>query len=141
MSVTDQTKHLPQELAGLYLGISLSEFKQIKRTHSLSTRKAHYITYFHEKPQHREIEEFVYQFDKHDLLYAVTLKFKSEQQLQGYAYQLYGSPNQGKEWLWKVSDFLYLKVWGFGQALCIANASYFRKYKAAKELEQNLAFS
>ena len=120
-------KYLPKEFKGLFFGMSLDEFKNLKNTSNLKIKTSAYVSYATEPVNTSEIESYIFQFDRHKLLYEIIIQFTPQLDAQQYITEHFGQANQDNEILVQVSDFLFLKIWTYHNRICIANAAYFKE--------------
>jgi hypothetical protein len=125
MIQNEQSKYLPPEFDGLYIGMNLEEFQNLRQVADMELDINDLVSYYTHYIEHPYIAYFVYQFDHHNLLYEMIIEFKDGYDLYAHLKKLYGNPNKGDEWLFKVNHQLYLKVWKFMNSFCIADMSYF----------------
>ena len=120
-------KYLPKEFKGLFFGMSLDEFRSLKDTQGLKIKTSAYVSYVTENINNTYVDSYIYQFDRHKLLYEIIIQFTPHLDAHQYITEYFGQPNQDNEILVQVSEFLFLKIWTYHNRICIANAAYFKE--------------
>ncbi|MDX2305991.1 MAG: hypothetical protein NW226_24490 [Microscillaceae bacterium] len=126
-------KYLPKEFEHVYLGMSLDELQNIKKHNSLKIKTSSFVSYATEMVNNQFVESYIYQFDRHRLLYEIIIQYKPELDVEKYLLDNFGKLIQDNELLIQVTNSLYLKIWTYHNRIRIANAAYFTDELTAHE--------
>jgi hypothetical protein len=113
---------LPKEYKKLYFGMSWEEFQKKKKTGMVEVDNImSFRMVYTENPENSNIKEVTYYFDAEGSFpfYEIIIDYFNESIRDEAADNLFGSPNNGEEWLFERPESFDIKAWKFNNKLVI----------------------
>ncbi|MBU0486637.1 MAG: hypothetical protein KKA07_14940 [Bacteroidetes bacterium] len=123
-----QKKYFPSWIGKIYIGMKQDDLLKKRSAKVFPNQKSGKVkaveSFDGKEPS--AVNEVEYSFSADDnLLIQVVIKYSPLAKAAEIAEKLYGKPNNGKEWLYKISNDLSLKIWLKEDILYIADKKYF----------------
>ncbi len=128
-TASQQSKYLPKELKGLYIGMNTADLQSLHPNAKVPDNSV--MGYPEESFAKGDIKNITYQtMSDSAKVYEFIIEYRSTAKAIAIAKQLYKKPNDvsGKfplAWEFKTEDGLTLKIWIYKNKICIIDGSQF----------------